>query len=119
MYPFVTVEESGGAGGRTLEVLARTTCRCNHSCPFCSAPGFAEPDSRVVRACIKDAAELLPGATFSLTGGEPTLKSTFLEEARAAMAEPARRLRTVDSPLVRKKSFCTYQGPMSRRPSWT
>lgn len=93
LFPFVTVERSapvGGRGGRTrpgggVEVLVRTTSRCNQACPFCSAPEHPEPTAEVLRACFRAVAELLPGALVSLTGGEPTLRAGFLDEVRAAL----------------------------------
>ncbi len=34
MFPFVTVERSQQDHGEVIEVLVRTTSRCNQSCPF-------------------------------------------------------------------------------------
>jgi pyruvate-formate lyase-activating enzyme len=93
LFPFVTVERSdaeAGPGqsarsGEGVEVLVRVTRRCNQACPFCSAPEHAEPTSEVVRACFRAAADLLPGALLSLTGGEPTLRAGFVEEVRSAL----------------------------------
>jgi pyruvate-formate lyase-activating enzyme len=93
LFPFVTVERSAPAahrGGRAqpgegVEVLVRTTSRCNQACPFCSAPEHAEPTGEVLRACFRAVADLLPGALLSLTGGEPTLRPGFLDEVRAAL----------------------------------
>ncbi|MDI7268652.1 MAG: radical SAM protein, partial [Myxococcota bacterium] len=93
LFPFVTVERSTPATGRRgrarrgeqVEVLVRTTSRCNQACPFCSAPEHSEPTTEVLRVCFRVVAELLPGALLSLTGGEPTLRAGFLDEVRAAL----------------------------------
>lgn len=87
MFPFITVEHSASADGAHCEVLLRTSGTCNLDCPFCSAPPVAEPDSDIVAACICETASLLPGATLSLTGGEPALKDSFLFELERALEE--------------------------------
>ncbi len=84
MFPFVTVERSQQDHGEVLEVLVRTTSRCNQRCPFCSGPEHDLPDAAMVRACVEAAGRWLPGCMVSLTGGEPTLKASFLEELDAA-----------------------------------
>ncbi len=88
MFPFATVERSQQDHGEVLEVLVRTTSRCNQRCPFCSGPEHDLPGSAMVRACIETAGRWLPGCMVSLTGGEPTLKPSFPEELDAALAAP-------------------------------
>ena len=86
LFPVVTVERSQAANlGEIVEVLVRATSRCNQACPFCSAPRHDEPTSEILWACLKAAADLLPGAMVSLTGGEPTLRPAFLVEVEAAL----------------------------------
>jgi pyruvate-formate lyase-activating enzyme len=86
MFPFVTVERSTFAGSSATEVLARATSRCSQRCPFCSGPEHEEPAPEVLRDCFESVAELLPGAVLSITGGEPTLREGFLDEALHALS---------------------------------
>ncbi|MFH1533135.1 MAG: radical SAM protein [Pseudomonadota bacterium] len=88
MFPFATVERSRQDHGEVLEVLVRTTSRCNQRCPFCSGPEHDLPESDMVRACVEAAGRWLPGCMVSLTGGEPTLKPSFPGELDAALAAP-------------------------------
>ena len=88
MFPFTTVERSEQDHGEVLEVLVRTTSKCNQRCPFCSGPEHDLPAAAMVKACVEAAGRWLPGCMVSLTGGEPTLKSTFPEELEAAIAAP-------------------------------
>ncbi len=86
LFPFLTVERSTTERGEEAEVLVRTLSGCNQRCPFCSGPKHDLPSTETVLACIEETAELLPGAMFSITGGEPTLKPTFATEVLAALA---------------------------------
>jgi len=86
MFPFVTVERSQQDHGEVIEVLVRTTSKCNQSCPFCSGPEHDLPEEAMVRACVEAAGRWLPGCMVSLTGGEPTLKASFPAELDAALA---------------------------------
>lgn len=88
MFPFATVERSQQDHGEVLEVLVRTTSKCNQRCPFCSGPEHDLPDAAMVKACVEAAGRWLPGCMVSLTGGEPTLKASFLEELGATLAAP-------------------------------
>ncbi|MDF1564789.1 MAG: radical SAM protein [Deltaproteobacteria bacterium] len=88
LFPFVTVERSTAGEEEEAEVLVRTLSGCNQRCPFCSGPKHDLPSTETVVACIEQTAELLPGAMFSLTGGEPTLKPTFREELLTALEHP-------------------------------
>jgi pyruvate-formate lyase-activating enzyme len=89
LFPFCTVERSRAADATTVEVLVRTTARCNQACPFCSAPPpHPDPSRRALEACIASAAVSFPGAVLTLTGGEPTLRPACLAEVRGALAEP-------------------------------
>ena len=95
LFPCVTVERSNlprtdarGATARenVVEVLVRTTSKCNQFCPFCSAPEHDPVPEEVLGACFKAVSDLLPGAMVSLTGGEPTLRSSFMSEVERALA---------------------------------
>ena len=92
MFPFITVEHSSinrhtedSPRGEITEVLVRATSRCNQRCAFCSAPEHAEPDPRILAASLRAAADLLPGAMLSLTGGEPTLRKDFSAQLELAL----------------------------------
>ncbi len=86
LFPFVAVEHSRLGDDRTTEILVRTTSRCNQECPFCSAPQpQPDPSERSVAACAQAAAQVYPGAVFTLTGGEPTLRRGFVAEVQNAM----------------------------------
>jgi hypothetical protein len=86
LFPFCAVERSWVAAEPVVEVLVRTTTRCNQQCPFCSAPEHDIPSPAAVCDAIALAAELFPKATLSLTGGEPTLRGSFPEELDAALS---------------------------------
>jgi pyruvate-formate lyase-activating enzyme len=86
LFPFSTVERSQVGDDLTTEILVRTTSRCNQECPFCSAPRpQPEPAERSVAACAEAAAQIYPGAGFTLTGGEPTLRRSFLTDVQSAL----------------------------------
>ncbi|MBI5535020.1 MAG: radical SAM protein [Deltaproteobacteria bacterium] len=86
LFPFCMVERSSIAGQEVVEVLIRATSLCNQRCPFCSAPDQDSPDHATLMDAIVDAASLFPGATLSLTGGEPTLRPDFAAELSGALA---------------------------------
>jgi len=86
LFPFTTLERSHFEGEELVTVLLRTISACNQSCPFCSAPIHNTPPLELVRVCLEAVAELLPGAAVSITGGEPTLKNSFLDELETALA---------------------------------
>ena len=86
LFPFANVERSFIGDEVATEVLVRATSLCNQRCPFCSASHHATPSPEAVSACIRQAASIFPGAMLSLTGGEPTLRKTFLDEVRLALA---------------------------------
>jgi pyruvate-formate lyase-activating enzyme len=88
LFAFVDVERSRGEEGERCEVLVRATPACNQACPFCSAPAHREPDGEALLACFSAVARLLPGALLTLTGGEPTLRPSFLDELTAALELP-------------------------------
>lgn len=88
LFPFCTVERSSAREARITEVMVRTTSRCNQSCPFCTAPEHEVPSASVMRALLTAVPCAFPGAMLSLTGGEPTLRATFLEEVIAAVDTP-------------------------------
>jgi pyruvate-formate lyase-activating enzyme len=85
MFPFVTIERSQSGSDEMVEVLVRSTSRCNQACPFCSAPRHDEPDPEILWACLRVINDLLPRAMVSLTGGEPSLRPAFLQEVEAAL----------------------------------
>ena len=86
LFPFSAVERSRLGDDLTTEILVRTTSRCNQECPFCSAPPpQPEPSEGSIAACAEAAAQIYPGAVFTLTGGEPTLRREFLAEVRGAL----------------------------------
>ena len=84
LFPFCTVERSHAGTQTITELLVRTTPACNQRCPFCTAPDTIAPTHSTVRALLQEAARVFPQAMLSLTGGEPTLRKTFLEEVRIA-----------------------------------
>lgn len=92
MFPFITVERSAiseslpySYRGEITEILVRTTSRCNQHCAFCSAPEHAQPRPEVLAASLRAAADLLPGAMLSLTGGEPALRKDFSDQLGLAL----------------------------------
>lgn len=87
LFPFCAVERSTAAGRTIVEVLVRTTSVCNQRCPFCSARKGPEVSTSSVRAALQAAAQWLPHATLTLTGGEPALRPTFLDEVHWAVAQ--------------------------------
>ena len=84
-FPFCEVERSEVGGDRVVELLLRSTSRCNQSCPFCSAAPRRAASPEAVRACLRLAARVYPGCLLSLTGGEPTLRPGFLDEVLLAL----------------------------------
>ncbi len=86
LFPFLDVERSSSERGADVEVLVRVTSRCNQACPFCSAPEHAEPSPEALLASWSAVSRLLPGATLTLTGGEPTVRPRFLDEVATARA---------------------------------
>lgn len=119
LFPFCTVEHSEADGDRCVEVLLRTTIKCNQSCPFCSGPEIAAPGPEAVAQCIDAVDAIFPGAMLSVTGGEPTLRATFVDEVRQALALAAitkvqvqtnavafaRKLEASELPLHERLSF--------------
>lgn len=87
LFPFAQLDVSGPSDARHYEVLVRLTEACNQRCPFCSAPPSRTPSHQEVRACFDWVDEHLPGARLTLTGGEPTLRKTFLDELRHALGK--------------------------------
>jgi len=85
-FRFAQLDRSHGDGGLTTEVLVRLTTSCNQDCPFCSGPPVDRPTAESVHACIDWVADHIPGARFTLTGGEPTLCSFFFDVIRHALA---------------------------------
>ena len=84
LFPFCTVERSSAGDQQITEVLVRTTPSCNQKCPFCTAPDHKTPSPAVMRALLSEVTRVFPGAMLSLTGGEPTLRSSFLDEVAIA-----------------------------------
>ncbi|MFW5740730.1 MAG: radical SAM protein [Myxococcota bacterium] len=84
LFPFCTVERSEAASESITEVLVRTTSACNQSCPFCTGPEHKTPSAGVMRALLHEVGRTFPGAMLSLTGGEPTLRKSFLDEVELA-----------------------------------
>jgi len=84
LFPFCTVERSSAGAQQITEVLVRTTPTCNQKCPFCTAPDHKTPSAAVMRALLFEVPRVFPGAMLSLTGGEPTLRSSFLDEVAMA-----------------------------------
>ncbi len=89
-FAFASVDRAVGPDGRVeAQVLVRLTGRCNQGCPFCSAPVLAaDPTDEDLRECLRAAAEAFPGCLFTLTGGEPTLRTGWAEYAREALQTP-------------------------------
>lgn len=86
LFRFCTVERSRAGEDSCVEVLVRTTAHCNQACPFCSGPQHATPSHAALSACLQALADSFPGAVLTLTGGEPSLRPTFLDEVREALA---------------------------------
>ena len=87
-FDFAQLDRSHGPDGIETEVLLRLTPDCNQDCPFCSAPPPArKPSPALVRACVDWVVEHMPGARVTLTGGEPTLRRTFMDELRYIMGK--------------------------------
>ena len=88
LFPFLDVERSMSERGARVEVLLRAVSECNQACPFCSAPDHARPSSEALLGCFAAISRLLPGATLTFTGGEPTLRRRFIDEVQTARAAP-------------------------------
>jgi len=88
LFAFLDVERSRTPTDDIVEVLVRVTSKCNQACPFCSAPQHDRPSSETLLACFSAVSRLLPGATLTLTGGEPTIRPRFLDEVKTARAQP-------------------------------
>jgi pyruvate-formate lyase-activating enzyme len=84
LFPFCTVERSLAGRTHITEVLVRTTSHCNQRCPFCTAPEHDTPSASVMNSLLRAVPEAFPGAMLSLTGGEPTLRPTFVREVETA-----------------------------------
>ena len=84
LFPFCTVERSLAGETSITEVLVRTTSHCNQRCPFCTAPEHDTPSESVMRSLLHAVPDAFPGAMLSLTGGEPTLRPSFLREVEMA-----------------------------------
>lgn len=85
IFRFCTVERSRVGDQEITELLVRTTSSCNQQCPFCSAPDQSTPSATTLAAMIREAPRVFPGVMLSLTGGEPTLRSSFADELRLAL----------------------------------
>ena len=86
LYPFCRVERAYVDGKPSQEILIRTTPHCNQACPFCSAPPTKNvPEATLLRA-LNAAAKLFPDSDVTLTGGEPTLRPSFVAEVQYALA---------------------------------
>lgn len=86
LFPFCTVEGSSAGTERIVEVMVRATSRCNQKCPFCTAPEHGTPSPTVMMALLRALPEAFPGAMVSLSGGEPTLRPSFLDEVALALS---------------------------------
>jgi uncharacterized Fe-S cluster-containing radical SAM superfamily protein len=85
-YPFLSVERHEAGSYVPAEVLVRYSLRCNQHCPFCSAPRPGpEPSPRDLERAFRTAAQLFPGAQFTITGGEPTLRRELPTHVRMLM----------------------------------
>ena len=126
LFPFITIERSEvpeglpwAKQGSIAEVLIRTTARCNQACPFCSAPSHDEPSTDSLLACFKMVADLLPGAMVSLTGGEPTLRKSFLAELTKLMNfESVRRVQIQTNGIRFASGIDPQQIPKSEKLSF-
>lgn len=88
LFPYCTVERAScpGAEAQIAEVLVRVTGRCNQACPFCSAPPpRPDPPAASLARLFARLAERAPGATVTLTGGEPTLRRDLPNLVRRAL----------------------------------
>lgn len=83
-FPICTVERSQVGESWLTEVLVRTTSRCNQDCLFCTAPIHETPLESDIYALLDELPEAFPHAMLSLTGGEPTLRPSFLREVVSA-----------------------------------
>jgi sulfatase maturation enzyme AslB (radical SAM superfamily) len=80
LFPFTTVETFEEGSLIPAEVLVRATFRCNQKCPFCSAPvPVKEPDTETLIRLFDMAADTIPGALVTLTGGEPTIRKDIVQ----------------------------------------
>jgi MoaA/NifB/PqqE/SkfB family radical SAM enzyme len=84
-FPFCAIEHSNVADKTIVEVLIRPTVRCNQKCPFCSAHDTREATEHDVKSCLSAISTLFPDALATLTGGEPTLRHSFLQELQWAL----------------------------------
>ena len=87
-FPFCEVERSRVKGAEVVEVLLRATSRCNQACPFCSASERPTASAEAVQSCLHMAGQVYPGCMLTITGGEPTLRPSFMEEVQAALEHP-------------------------------
>lgn len=88
LFTFCDVERTRIAGDDRVEVLLRAASRCNQDCPFCSAPPRTAPSPQQVQECMRQAAAIYPGCMLSLTGGEPTLRPSYVDELDLALGLP-------------------------------
>ncbi len=109
-YAFLTVERlPGGHGAGGHQVHASVTQACNQACGFCQAPlrkDVRPPARDVLCECFERFAPRFPGAKWTLTGGEPTLRRDLVALARALL----------DSQAVGCVSIQTNAVEIGRRP---
>jgi pyruvate-formate lyase-activating enzyme len=90
-FPFCTLEvadDADGSGAR-MELLVRTTIRCNQDCPFCSAPPpLPDPPLADLRRLLDRIHGSGLRGLVTLTGGEPTLRRDLPELVRHALSGP-------------------------------
>ncbi|MBN1774393.1 MAG: radical SAM protein [Deltaproteobacteria bacterium] len=94
-FPFLTAERTLRGGEWLHGLTLRLTTRCNQRCPFCQAAdprSEADPSSRDLLRAADRIAELLPGASVILTGGEPCLRPDLPELLTRLLERPGIRL---------------------------
>jgi len=91
-YPFLTAERGPAKGGTLVhQVQLRVAAHCNQRCAFCQSPPSDRhplPSGDELRECVGRVAGLLPGAKWTLTGGEPTLREDLVELTDHLLSHP-------------------------------
>lgn len=79
IHPFLGIHDTQADGEQLrANIHCVVTARCNYRCPFCQAflsDAANDPPLAAVRDAIGRACRVVPGARWTFSGGEPTLRS--------------------------------------------